>query len=263
MAEPRKRPSIDDFRAGEPWRVLRILGEFVQSVEELSDVGPAVTIFGGARVKPGDPPFRWTLDLAGRLAKRGFAVITGGGPGIMEAGNRGAKEAGGLSVGLNIELPFEQKPNPYQDLALKFRYFFVRKVMFVKYSVGYVVMPGGFGTLDELFEALTLIQTEKTYPFPVILYGRRFWSGLVDWIRGTLLEAKLIAPKDLDLIPIVDSPGEVLAILEEHLAWKARKIRESGIIGGNAKLLEMFPAPAAGGGSRKAASRRRPPRRDA
>ncbi len=241
MTPPPKRPPIDDFRAGEPWRVLRIIGEFVNSIEEMSEVGPAVTIFGGARVRPDDPAFLDSVGLAGKLARRGFAVITGGGPGIMEAGNRGAFEAGGASVGLNIELPHEQKPNSYQTRSLGFRYFFIRKVMFVRYSVGYVVMPGGFGTLDELFEALTLIQTSKAYPFPVVLYDRRFWEGLVEWLRGAVLARGLVSAGDFDLFELADTPDEAVAALEKHLRVKARRIRESGVVGPNAKLLEMFP----------------------
>jgi hypothetical protein len=237
----RKKPPVDDFRAAESWRLLRILGEFVNGVEDLGEVGPAVSIFGGARVKPGDWAYAQSVELAAKLVRRGFAVITGGGPGIMEAGNKGAREAGGTSVGLNIELPFEQKPNDYQTLGLKFRYFFVRKVMFVRSSVGYVVMPGGFGTLDELFEALTLIQTEKAYPFPVVLYGRSFWGGLVDWIRTTLLGAGVIGEADLGLFDVVDGADEALAVLERHLREKARRMRASGVSGPNAKLLEMFP----------------------
>jgi len=243
MKTHKKRPSVDDFRAGEPWRVLRIIGEFVQSVEEMSEIGPAVTIFGGARITPEDPSYAQTVEVAARLARRGFAVMTGGGPGIMEAGNKGATEGGGQSIGLNIELPFEQKPNPYQDLSLKFRYFFIRKVMFVKYSVGYIVMPGGYGTFDELFEALTLIQTEKAYPFPVILFGRKYWEGLVGWLKTTVLQAKAISAKDLDLFQLVDTAEEAMAVLEKHLRWKADQIRQASATAAvtNTKLLEMFP----------------------
>jgi uncharacterized protein (TIGR00730 family) len=242
MKPKRTRPFVDDFRSGEPWRVLRIIGEFVHSIEEMSEIGPAITIFGGARITPADPVYEQTRQVAAKLAKRGFAVITGGGPGVMEAGNLGAQEAGGVSVGLNIELQHEQKPNPFQDVSLSFRYFFVRKVMFVKYSVGYVVMPGGFGTLDELFEALTLIQTDKAYPFPVVLMGRSYWGGLVDWMRRSLLGAKAIAPEDLELFDVVDTPDEAIAALERHLHRKADLIRRSGVVGTNAKLLHLFPA---------------------
>jgi hypothetical protein len=237
-----RKPLVDDFRHGEPWRALRILGEFVNSVEEMSEVGPAISIFGGARFKPDEAPYLHTVELARKLVQRGFAVMTGGGPGVMEAGNKGAHENGGVSVGLNIDLPHEQKPNPYQTFSLKFRYFFVRKVMFVKYSVGYVVMPGGFGTVDELFEALTLIQTEKAYPFPVILFGRRYWEGLVEWIRSSLLASGAITARDLELLQIVDSADETLAALEKHLQWKADQIRASGAAAVNEKLLKMFPA---------------------
>ncbi|HXX94905.1 MAG TPA: TIGR00730 family Rossman fold protein [Planctomycetota bacterium] len=241
MKPKRNRPFVDDFRSGEPWRVLRIIGEFVHSIEEMSEIGPAISIFGGARVTPSDSVYEQTRQVAAKIAKRGFAVITGGGPGVMEAGNLGAQEAGGVSVGLNIELPHEQKPNPFQDLSLTFRYFFVRKVMFVKYSVGYVVMPGGFGTLDELFEALTLIQTSKAYPFPVILMGRSYWAGLVEWMRQTLLGSKTIGAEDLQLFDIVDTPDEAVAALEKHLHRKAEHMRRSGVKGANEKLLTMFP----------------------
>jgi uncharacterized protein (TIGR00730 family) len=242
MKPKRTRPFVDDFRAGEPWRVLRIIGEFVHSIEEMSEIGPAISIFGGARITSSDPVYERSRELAAKLAKRGFAVITGGGPGVMEAGNLGAQEAGGVSVGLNIELSHEQQPNPFQDVSLSFRYFFVRKVMFVKYSVGYVVMPGGFGTLDEVFEALTLIQTNKAYPFPVVLFGRSYWEGLVEWMRKVVLGAKAISPEDLHLFDVVDTPDEAVAAIEKHLHRKADLIRKSGVTGSNAKLLEMFPA---------------------
>ncbi len=241
MKSDSRKPAVDDFRSGEPWRILRIIGEFVQSIEELSDIGPAITIFGSARTKAESPHYNLAREMAQKLVKRGFAVITGGGPGIMEAGNLGAMESGGDSIGLNIQLPQEQKPNPYQTSSLKFRYFFVRKMMFVKYSVGYVVMPGGFGTLDELFEALTLIQTDKVYPFPVILMGSQYWGGLVQWMSETLIGAQYISPEDMDLIHVVDTPDEAMAILEKHLRWKAEKIAESPEEATNFRLLEMFP----------------------
>ncbi|MGE3854199.1 MAG: TIGR00730 family Rossman fold protein [Planctomycetota bacterium] len=235
------RPRVDDFRAGEPWRVLRIMGEFVASLEEMQEIGPAIALFGGARAVPGSQWYEAARALAGRLVNDNFAVITGGGPGIMEAGNRGAMEAGGRSIGLNIELPHEQQPNRFQTTSLNFRYFFIRKVMFVKYSLGYVVFPGGFGTLDELFESLTLIQTEKAYPFPVLLYGASFWRGLEDWVRATMFEEKMIGEHDLQLFHVVDSADEVLSRLHEHLHWKTQMIRKAGGAVGNHKLLDMYP----------------------
>lgn len=204
---------VIDALAGESWRLFRIMGEFVQGFEEMSDVTKAVTVFGSARLGAGHPYFAQAERLARLLAEGGYTVITGGGPGIMEAGNRGAYTAGGRSVGLNIDLPFEQNPNPYQTDAVSFRYFFVRKVMLVKYSSAFVVFPGGFGTIDELFEALTLVQTKKIVPFPVYLVGRSYWQGLIDWLEGTLLEAGTIHAKDLELFKVVDDvdalPGEI------------------------------------------------------
>ena len=211
------RPPVDDFRIGEPWRVLRIMGEFVESIEEMNDVGRAITIFGGSRIPQDDPTFQNTRRLAKMLAERNYAVITGGGPGVMEAGNLGAREGGGTSVGLNIELPHEQSPNPHQTLSLKFRYFFVRKVMFVKYSLGYVVMPGGFGTLDEMFEALTLVQTQKVPPFPIVLFDSEYWDGLIDWIKGKLVTAGTISPNDIDLFHVSDTPEDAVEFLEKNV----------------------------------------------
>ena len=236
-------PYDKDLNLGkETWRLFRIISEFVDGFEVLEDMGPAVTIFGSARTKPADSYYKMAVRCGKLLAKEHFAVITGGGPGIMEAANKGAFEAKGKSIGMNITLPQEQKPNPYQTHELTFRYFFVRKVMFVKYSVGYVVMPGGFGTLDELFEALTLIQTSKAYPFPVVLFGRSYWEGLVEWMRKVVLGAKAISPDDLHLFDVVDTADEALAAIEKHLHRKAELIRKSGVTGSNAKLLEMFPA---------------------
>ncbi len=241
MAKPKvQRRPVDDFRDGDPWRVLRIMGEFIEGFDEMSRVGPAVSIFGGARFGPGSAYYEPAREIARRFVKRGFAVITGGGPGIMEAGNRGALDAKGLSVGLNIELPQEQKPNAYQSLGINFRYFFARKVMFVKYSLGYVVMPGGFGTIDEMFEALTLIQTRKAYPFPVILYSRKYWQGLLDWMREVLVPEKAIAPGDLDLLKISDEPEEVVSLLEGHLIWKVGQIRKSGVEPMYPELLRKY-----------------------
>lgn len=201
---------LDDFKLGESWRLFKIIGEFVEGVENLHDIGPAVSIFGSARLKPEDPVYRLTEDIASRFVKNDFAVITGGGGGVMEAANKGAAEAGGTSVGLNIVLPFEQKPNPYANIKLEFKYFFIRKVMFVKYAMAYIIMPGGLGTLDELFEAVTLIQTHRIKPLPVILVGSDYWSGLIDWIRDKLLGEKRISPEDMDILQIIDNPEEVV-----------------------------------------------------
>jgi uncharacterized protein (TIGR00730 family) len=193
------------------WRVLRILGEFVEGFDTMADLPPGVTVFGSARTRAEDAIYAAATQTARLLAKAGFAVITGGGPGIMEAANKGAQEAGGASVGLNIELPFEQGTNAYVDTAMHFRYFFVRKTMFVKYSVGFIVFPGGYGTLDELFEALTLIQTEKIKHFPVVLVGTAYWRGLVAWLRETAAAQHKIDVKDLDIFTLTDDPAEAVA----------------------------------------------------
>jgi uncharacterized protein (TIGR00730 family) len=207
-----QRQEDPGFVHTDPWRVLRIMGEFVDGFDVLARVGLAVTVFGSARVKPDSPYYAAAREVGAGIAKRGFAVITGGGPGIMEAANRGANEAGGLSIGCNIELPHEQSPNPYANLSIDFRYFFVRKTMFVKYSEAFVVFPGGFGTMDELFEALTLIQTSKVKRFPVVLYGSRYWGGLLDWIRDTLAVEGMVSDSDLALVQVVDTTDEVCAI---------------------------------------------------
>ena len=207
-AASRACPEQAEFTHGDPWRVLRIMGEFVHGFDALAEVGAAVAVFGSARTPETDPMYQAARDSAGRLARAGFAVITGGGPGIMEAANRGAREAGGLSVGCNIELPHEQGINPYVDVAVNFRYFFCRKTMFVKYAEGFVLFPGGFGTLDELFEALTLIQTGKIHRFPVVLFGSAYWRGLVDWMRERLLGEAKIDAADLGLLTVTDSPEE-------------------------------------------------------
>jgi uncharacterized protein (TIGR00730 family) len=204
---------IDSMNPDESWRVFRIMSEFVDGIETLSKLPSAVTFFGSARSKPEDKYYMLAKDLASELAGQGFAIITGGGPGIMEAANKGALEAGGISVGVNIELPFEQKPNPYTNVQLTFRYFFVRKVMFIKYAIGYVIFPGGFGTLDELFEALTLIQTDKIRPFPVVLFGSEYWSGMIDWLNKTMVENKMIRPEDMSIFTVTDSIPEVVKIL--------------------------------------------------
>jgi uncharacterized protein (TIGR00730 family) len=193
-----------EFRETDTWRALRILGEFVEGFDALADVGPAVTIFGSARIGRRNRYYGAARRVAEALAREGFAIVTGGGPGIMEAANRGAKDAGGKSIGCNIELPFEQGLNEYVDLGMEFRYFFVRKVMFVKYAEGFIIFPGGFGTLDELFEALTLIQTGKVEHFPVVLYGKAYWNGLLQWIRDKPLYEEKVSPEDLDLLTITD-----------------------------------------------------------
>jgi uncharacterized protein (TIGR00730 family) len=197
-----------DFTRTDPWRVMRIMGEFIEGFDTLASVDKAVTIFGSARIGPDDPHYDAALETARLLAKAGFAVITGAGPGIMEAGNKGAQLGGGRSIGCNIELPFEQGANPYVDTLVNFRYFFVRKTMFIKYSVAFIIFPGGFGTLDELFEALTLIQTGKIYRFPVILFGRYYWAGLLRWLQARVLSEGKISEGDLDLMLVTDDPAE-------------------------------------------------------
>lgn len=206
----------NEIKTNDSWAIFKIMGEFVNGFEKMSVIGPCVSIFGSARVRPGNKYYDLAVNISKRIAEAGYGIITGGGPGIMEAGNRGANLAGGTSVGLNIDLPFEQHDNPYidDDKSLDFDYFFVRKVMFVKYSQGFVVMPGGFGTLDELFEAITLIQTHKIHTFPIILVGTDFWKGLIDWIKNTMLEAGNISPRDLDLIKLVDTEDEVVEIID-------------------------------------------------
>lgn len=208
---------LDTLSIEESWRILRIMAEFVDSIETLSDVGKAVSIFGSARTTPEDPYYVKTEYLARKLAERGFAIITGGGPGIMEAGNKGAQAGGGVSVGLNIRLPLEQVPNKYANLSLDFKYFFVRKVMFVKYAVAYVIMPGGLGTCDELFEALTLIQTNRIRRFPVILMGSEYWKGLISWLQGPVLAEGKICAEDLDIFTVIDDPDEVVRYINKHV----------------------------------------------
>ncbi|UKM64209.2 TIGR00730 family Rossman fold protein [Flavobacteriaceae bacterium GSB9] len=207
----------NEIKTNDSWAIFKIMGEFVNGYEKLSKIGPCVSIFGSARTKPNQKYYQLAENIAKKIVEAGYGVITGGGPGIMEAGNKGAHLGGGTSVGLNIELPFEQHDNPYidPDKSLDFDYFFVRKVMFVKYSQGFVVMPGGFGTLDEFFEALTLIQTHKIGKFPIILVGTDFWKGLIEWIKTTLLDSfSNISPKDLDLIHLIDTEDEVIDILD-------------------------------------------------
>ena len=201
---------IDDLKLGESWRLFKIMGEFVEGVESLHDMGPAVSIFGSARVLPEDPIYKKTEKIASLFAQNDFAVITGGGGGVMEAANKGAAEAGGKSVGLNIHLPFEQKPNEYANVKLEFNYFFIRKVMFIKYATAYIVMPGGFGTLDELFEVVTLVQTHRVKPLPIILVESQYWGGLKDWIVARLLADKRVSEKDMDIFQILDDPEDIM-----------------------------------------------------
>ncbi|MCX8083775.1 MAG: TIGR00730 family Rossman fold protein [Calditerrivibrio sp.] len=208
---------IDNLKVGDTWRVFKILSEFVEGFENLSKIEPAVSIFGSARIKEDHPDYRKARKLGQLLAKEGITVLTGGGPGIMEAANRGASEAGGMSVGLNIELPFEQKPNPYAKKVITFNYFFVRKVMLVKYAKAFVIFPGGFGTMDEFFEALTLIQTKKILPFPLILVDSKFWSGLIQWIKDQMLMSNFIKETDLELIKIMEEPEEILEYIKDFL----------------------------------------------
>ncbi len=202
---------INDFKSGESWRLFKIMGEFVEGIDTLHKLGPAVTIFGSARIKPEHSYYKKALELAGLFAKKGYAVITGGGGGIMEAANKGAALGNAESVGLNITLPFEQKPNPYATTQIEFKYFFVRKVMFLKYGQAFIIMPGGFGTLDELFETITLVQTQRIRRVPIILAGRDYWQGLFSWIQDRFLKEKMISEKDLDLFSILDDPEEIVS----------------------------------------------------
>jgi len=212
-----KQYLIDSISVDNSWRLFKILAEFVDGFENLGNLYPAVTIFGSARVTPGDETYEKTYEIAKKLSMHGYNIITGGGSGVMEAGNKGAKEGGAKSVGLNIGLPLEQSPNPYSTLKLDFQYFFVRKVMFVKYAQAYIGMPGGFGTMDEIFEALTLIQTRRIKPFPVILVGTQYWTGLMEWIRSTLVCGKYISPDDLDLVTLLDEPDEVVHTIKKYV----------------------------------------------
>ncbi len=214
------------LRQGDTWRVLKIMSEFVQGFDDLANVGPAVTFFGSSRSKEKDKYYRLAYETAFNLGKIGYAIITGGGPGIMEAANRGAYDSGTLSVGLNIEIPREQHPNRYQNISLKFDYFFVRKVMLLKYSLAYVIFPGGFGTFDELFEALTLIQTGKSYRFPIILFGREFWEPLIEYMRNYMVRFGTIDESDLDLTSLVDTPQEVIDIIYKRSKEKYKFLEE-------------------------------------
>jgi uncharacterized protein (TIGR00730 family) len=201
-----------DIKSSNSWNIFKVMAEFVEGYDTLAKIGPCVSVFGSARTKPGTPYYEMAVDIGKKLADAGLGIITGGGPGIMEAGNKGASQGKGASVGLNIELPFEQSGNAYidPDKSIDFNFFFVRKVMFMKYAQGFIVLPGGFGTLDELFEALTLVQTQKTAKFPIILVGKEFWSGLIDWIKGTMLEAGNISPDDMYLFKLVDTADEAV-----------------------------------------------------
>ena len=215
----------NEIKSNDSWALFKIMGEFVEGYDRMAKIGPCVSIFGSARTPEQSETFALTSEIAKKLSEQGFGIITGGGPGIMKAANKGATEAKGISVGLNIKLPFEQHPNEYIDIdkSIYFDYFFVRKVMFVKYSQGFVVMPGGFGTLDELFEALTLIQTHKIQHFPIILVGTSFWSGLLDWIKNTLLAQKTISKEDLDLFKMVDTSDEVVETILDF--YKGKELR--------------------------------------
>jgi uncharacterized protein (TIGR00730 family) len=222
-----RRDTRPAFLDSDPWRALRILSEFVEGFDALAGLGPAVTVFGSARMGEDDADYAIARSIGRKLAEEGFAVITGGGPGVMEAANRGCQEGGGLSVGCNIELPMEQALNPYCDLGIQFRYFFARKTMFVKYADAFVILPGGFGTLDELFEALVLIQTGKIRHFPVVLVGTAYWAGLVEWMRRTQLAAGAIAQVDLDLLQLTDDPDEVSRIIKSFVADRDSEVDAS------------------------------------
>jgi len=215
MAE--KQYLIDAWELGESWRLFRIIAEFVEGIEELHKIYPAVSIFGSARVSPDDPIYKKAELIGRKCAEAGYAVITGGGGGVMEAANKGAAEAGGISIGMNIELPLEQKPNPYANVRLSFRYFFVRKVMFIKYAQAYIILPGGFGTLDELSEAITLIQTKKIKPFPVFLVESSYWKPLLDWFENTLLKTGKISPEDMKIFTVIDEPDELIEELTRRV----------------------------------------------
>ncbi|MEK6531697.1 MAG: TIGR00730 family Rossman fold protein [Deltaproteobacteria bacterium] len=218
---------VEDLKGKETWRLFRIMSEFIEGFDELSGIGPAVSIFGSARLHKNNRYYKKCVEISAALSKNGYAIITGGGPGIMEAANKGASINGGMSVGLNITLPREQRPNKYQNKSLNFKYFFARKVMFVKYAIGYVCMPGGFGTMDEFFEALTLIQTHKIYPFPLILFGSEYWSKLFEFMKGPMLKHRTISPEDLSFIEITDDPQKVVDIINKYRDRKERLVAEA------------------------------------
>lgn len=245
------QPEMPAEQTTDSWRVFRIMGEFVEGFDTLARLGPAVSIFGSARTEPTDPYYAAAERTAGLLARRGFAVITGGGPGIMEAANKGAAEAGGDSVGCNIELPFEQGMNEWVRTAINFRYFFVRKTMFVKYAEAFVIFPGGFGTMDELFEALTLIQTGKVRDFPVILFGEAYWAGLLGWLRKTMLAEGKILPEDLELVVLTESPEEAVKVVEDCYERNCARAAE------RSEAQRVARARAGRGGFRPAVPRRR------
>jgi len=231
MTHAKKSPAITDpdvqgmhHTGYESWHAFKIMSEFVDATERLKEITPAVSIFGSARIQPDSPYYELTVDIARRLSDAGFAVISGGGPGIMEAANKGAYAGKSPSIGLNIELPHEQTANPYQDISQNFKHFFMRKVMFVKYASAYVVMPGGFGTLDELMEAITLVQTGKTLRIPIILVCEPFWRGLVDWIKTTLVNEGMILPADLDLIQMIDEPAAIVESIFKHYETRGFKL---------------------------------------
>lgn len=207
---------MEDLKTSETWRVFRIQSELVEGFETLNGLGPAVSIFGSSKLGPGNKYYDEAVTLARLLADDGFAIITGGGPGIMEGANKGAKKGKASSVGLNIAIPTEQVPNRYQDISLTFRYFFIRKLMFIKYAIAYIIFPGGFGTMDELFEALTLAQTKRIESFPIILYGSKYWKGLIDWMKNTLVSNGTVRKEDFALISLVDTPEEVCFLINEH-----------------------------------------------
>jgi uncharacterized protein (TIGR00730 family) len=231
-------PRPDEFTHTDTWRVFRIMGEFVTGFDELATLSRAVSIFGSARTSPDDSAYKAAQETAALFARAGYGVITGGGPGVMEAANKGAFEAGGLSIGCNIELPFEQSSNQYLTHSLKFKYFFVRKMMFVKYSLGFIIFPGGFGTLDELFEALTLIQTKKIRNFPVVLYGSEYWKVLLDWVGNVALKEGKISEQDLKLLHVTDSPAEVVQIIAD--SQNSLREVESDLIAPQTRRVEEF-----------------------
>lgn len=217
IKEAFEQKTWNEIHTMDSWRVLKIIAELVEGFEKLARIGPSVAIFGSARTHFNNKYYKLAEEIAYQVTRKGYGVITGGGPGIMEAANKGAAEAGGKSIGMNIRLPFEQKPNPYANISIEYKYFFVRKVMFVKYAVAYVIFPGGFGTLDELFEALTLIQTKRIKSFPVILFGQEYWSGMIDWLRNTMVREDKIVAEDLDFIKIVDDPDEAVRHIQKFV----------------------------------------------
>lgn len=228
---------MEDLKTSETWRVFRIQSELVEGFETLHNLGPAVTIFGSSRLLPESQYYKDAVSVAKMLADDGFAVITGGGHGIMEGANKGAKKGKALSVGLNIEIPTEQIPNRYQDVSLSFRYFFIRKLMFIKYAIAFIIFPGGFGTMDELFEALTLVQTKKIQSFPIILYGSEYWKGLTDWMKNTLVPHGMIDRENLELFSLVNTPEDIRTLINKHYR-ASESVRPKGRIRKKAKLIQ-------------------------